>query len=51
MSPIVSDVGIACGLDHTIVVVEREFIVDIVGVLLFYVHGKHLRSCRDGQLT
>ena len=19
--------------------------------LLFYVHGKHLRSCRDGQLT
>ena len=23
----------------------------IVIVLLFYVHGKHLRSCRDGQLT
>ena len=22
-----------------------------VAVLLFYVHGKHLRSCRDGQLT
>ena len=20
-------------------------------VLLFYVHSKHLRSCRDGQLT
>ena len=20
-------------------------------VLLLYVHGKHLRSCRDGQLT
>ena len=20
-------------------------------VLLFYVHGKYLRSCRDGQLT
>ena len=20
-------------------------------VLLFYVHGKHLRSCRDGQLV
>ena len=19
--------------------------------LLFYIHGKHLRSCRDGQLT
>ena len=27
--------------------------VDVVVVvaLLFYVHGKHLRSCRDGQLT
>ena len=22
-----------------------------VVVFLFYVHGKHLRSCRDGQLT
>ena len=22
----------------------------VVVVLLFYVHGKHLRSCRDGQL-
>ena len=27
--------------------VERVVVV----VLLFYVHGKHLRSCRDGQLT
>ena len=25
----------------------EEFVV----VLLFYVHGKHLRSCRDGQLA
>ena len=25
--------------------------VDVVVVLLLYVHGKHLRSCRDGQLT
>ena len=24
---------------------------DFVVVMLFYVHGKHLRSCRDGQLT
>ena len=24
---------------------------DFVVVLLFYVHGKHIRSCRDGQLT
>ena len=23
----------------------------VVVVLLFYVHDKHLRSCRDGQLT
>ena len=23
----------------------------VVVVLLFYVHGKHLRSCRDGQLA
>ena len=23
----------------------------VVVELLFYVHGKHLRSCRDGQLT
>ena len=26
-------------------------IVVVIVVLLFYVHGKHLRSCRDGQLT
>ena len=25
--------------------------VVVVVVLLFYVHGKHLRSCRDSQLT
>ena len=25
-------------------------VVVVVVVLLFYVHGKHLRSCRDGQL-
>ena len=23
----------------------------VVVALLFYVHGKHLRSCRDGQIT
>ena len=27
----------------------RFFVV--VVVLLFYVHGKHLRSCREGQFT
>ena len=26
-------------------------VVVVVVVLLFYVHGKHLRSCRDSQLT
>ena len=24
---------------------------DKYDVVLFYIHGKHLRSCRDGQLT
>ena len=26
-------------------------VVVVVVVLLFYLHGKHLRSWRDGQLT
>ena len=30
---------------------ERTLQVAVVVALLFYVHGKHLRSCRDGQLT
>ena len=30
---------------------QRSRYVVVVVVLLFYVHGKHLRSCRDGQLT
>ena len=29
----------------------RHTIVVVVVALLFYVQGKHLRSCRDGQLT
>ena len=32
-------------------ILEEPSGVDLVLVLLFYVHGKHLRSCRDGQLT
>ena len=28
-----------------------EIKVVVVVALLFYVHGKQLRSCRDGQLT
>ena len=30
---------------------ESDFVFIVVVVLLFYVHGKRLRSCRDGQLT
>ena len=26
-------------------------LIFFVVALVFYVHGKHLRSCRDGQLT
>ena len=32
----------------------KTILTDLKGqmvVLLFYVHGKHLRSCRDGQVT
>ena len=28
-----------------------EYLLCVVVVLLFYVHGKHLRSCREDQLT
>ena len=28
----------------------KSYVVVVVA-LLFYVHGKHLRSCRDGQLN
>ena len=31
--------------------INGVFKVVVVVVLLFYDHGKHLRSCRDGQLT
>ena len=30
---------------------RKNMKVVVVVVVLFYVHGKHLRSCRDGQLT
>ena len=30
---------------------RHHFRIVVVVALLFYVHGKHLRSCRDGQLT
>ena len=33
--------------------VHKDLVGAVLGFvdLLFYVHGKHLRSCRDGQLT
>ena len=34
----------------SLVTIGQHFVVVVVA-LLFYVHGKHLRSCRDGQLT
>ena len=40
----------ACQLSY----LDRNLTISVVVVvvaLLFYVHGKHLRSCRDGQLT
>ena len=41
---VVSTVSTDILRSHTIVVV-------VVVVLLFYVQGKHLRSCQNGQLT
>ena len=29
---------------------QADVVVVVAVTLLFYVHGKHLRSCRDGQL-
>ena len=47
-----------CGLKNQFLKILVSFavqypkvVVVLVVVLLFYVHGKHLRSCRDGQLT
>ena len=32
--------------------IKKDVVSSVVVVaLLFYVHSKHLRSCRDGQLT
>ena len=36
--------------DHCSALLGKPRVVVVV-VLLFYVHVKHLRSCRDGQLT
>ena len=31
------------------VFIEVSYVVVVVVALLLYVHGKHLRSCRDGR--
>ena len=36
----------------SLVSISQHFVtIVVVVVLLFYVYGTHLRSCRDGQLT
>ena len=37
-------------VSHSLIATDALGVVVVV-VLLYYVHGKHLRSCRDGQLT
>ena len=48
--PVVIHDYYACDLS---VVLHDYYACDlsVVVTLLFYVHGKHLRSCRDGQLN
>ena len=36
---------------HSAEFLDSYMIIVVVDALLFYVHGKHLRSCRDGQLA
>ena len=43
--------GPACLMMNEYTFMGTNSVVVVVVVLLFYVHGKHLRSCRDGQLT
>ena len=38
-------------IDYLCSNISSKSSVVVVVALLFYVHGKHLRSCRDGQLT
>ena len=47
-------VGCAHGVKSQLIVVQGKMTAVrffLLVVLLFYVHGKHLRPCRDGQLT
>ena len=40
-----------CGASMTLQDKGMNRIRSTCVVLLFYVHGKHLRSCQDGQFT
>ena len=47
---------IIAGEDHAYLKHVKDLVIYnhvkvVVVALLFYVHGKHLRSCREGQLT
>ena len=53
LPPFLSKKCILAEIDERICRLQNTFDYENVSfvVLLFYVHGKHLRSCRDGQLT
>ena len=36
-------------VEYVLMLITADVVVAVV--LLFYIRGKHLRSCRDGQLT
>ena len=44
-------VGLQLVCDRPTLALSSALVPQRLVVLLFYVHGKHLRSCRDGQLT
>ena len=46
-----SDSGIVFFSFHEILCDPSLDFFVVVVALLFYIHGKHLRSCWDGQLT
>ena len=43
--------GLGISHSHWLFFNVKSILVVVVVALLFYIHGKHLRSCRDGQLT
>ena len=45
------DIFMTCEYESVYYFNAYFIVVAVVVALLFYVHGKHLRSCRDGQLT